>query len=412
MIALPAGLLPVKDLSTEEILYGSRTTSFRFELLAHDSATGVDSLAGYLDGVEPDGSLRGEASQPVKWGGTLRVRDVEAAGVDAAGNRLTRMADVDLTKVRIRPVRTIEGLGDTPLGVYLLNASPESWSGTGRTYDLVLHDKATVLDQDRVEETFTASSDEPILQIVAAVIASAGETIAVDGSDTRTLATPLVWEAGTSKLQIVNDLLTGPLGYFALSVDGAGNFRASPYVAPADRSTRYSMLNDAEGNRLRRELKDGAQSIYSPEWTRDRVSYNVPNKVIAVAAGSGDGPALIGIATNENPDSPYSYQKRGNRWIVAEPLRVEVPDMTAEADPAAATVAFLEAAALRSLIARSSVQAAIEVECLPIPVDLLEALTFENTPAGVSARHTVRSMTVPFTFDGLIGLSLQEVTAL
>lgn len=412
MIAVPAGILPVRDLTTEEILYGSRTTSFRFELLSHDSSTGVDSLAGYLDGVEPDGGLRGESSQPVKWGGTLRVRDVESAGVDALGNSLTRMADVDLTKVRIRPVRTIDGLGEVPLGVYLLNAAPETWSGTGRTYDLVLHDKSTVLDQDRVDETFTAGSDDPILEIVAALIASAGETIALDGSDTRTLAAPLAWEAGTSKLQIVNDLLTGPLGYFALTVDGAGNFRASPYVAPADRSTRYAMLNDEEGNRLQRELRDGETSIYSPEWTRDRVSYNVPNKVIAVEAGAGDGPALVGVATNENPESPYSYQARGNRWIVAEPLRVDVPDMSGEANPAAATIAFLEAAALRSLIARSSVQSAIEVECLPIPVDLLDALTFANTPAGVSARHTVRSMTVPFTFDGLIGLSLQEVTAL
>lgn len=413
MIELPSGLLPVMDLTTEEILYGSRTTSFRYELLSHDSTTGADSLLGYLDGVQPDGVLQGESSPPVKWGGSLTVRDVAEPGFDDAGNRLTRVGAIDLTTVRIRPVRVIEGLPETPLGVYVVNAAPEVWSGTGRTYQLTLQDKSTVLEQDAVETSFTADTATPILSIVAAILASAGERISVDLSDDRQLAAPRVWEAGTSKLRIVNDLLTESLGYNALWVDGAGNFRATPYVRPALRSPRYSVLNGADGQRLTRELVDGESSIYEREWRHDRVSYKVPNRVMAVAQRVGDADPLVGVATNTNPDSPYSTVSRG-RVIVADsgPITVDVPDFSAEANPTAATIAFLEEAAMRSLIARSSSQAVVSIQCLPIPIDLMDAVRFANTPAGVDARHVVRSATVPLSFDGLMSLELTEVTEL
>lgn len=410
MIPVPAGVLPVVDSSTRAVLYGSRQTSFRYELLSHDPSTGVDSLAGFLDGVDPtSGRLKWESGASVKKSGTLSVTDVSVAKDGS-----TAIAGVNLLTARIRPVRVIEGLPETPLGVYLLSASPEQWSGTGRTYDVVMHDKSTVLEQDAIEESFTAGTGEPVLQIVADLIASAGETISFDGSDTTTLSSPATWEAGTSKLKIVNELLTRSLGYFALRVDGLGNFRATPYVEPADRSTRYSILNGEDGQPLQRELRDGDESIYSPEWTRDRVNYKVPNKVIAISSGTGGGPALRGVATNENPDSPYSYQARGNRWITPEsgPLVVDLPDFSAEGDPTAAAEAFLQAAARRSLIAQSSVQASVEVECLPVPIELLDAMIFANAPAGVDARHTVRAVTIPLTFDGLMSLQLQEVVSL
>lgn len=406
MISVPTGVMPVLDLTTESILYGARETTFRFEILSHDSTTGVDSLAGYLDGVQPSGGLNWVAGNAKA--GTMTVTDVAVA---KAG--LTRIADVDLKTARIRPVRIVEGLPETPLSVYVLNAQPEKWRGTGRTYELILTDKTTVLEQDAVAESFTAGTTDPILEIVAAVIASAGETISVDGSDTRTLSVEQTWEAGTPKLTIVNDLLRDSLGYFALRVDGQGNFRAEPYVEPASRSIRYSVLNDVDGKPLVRELRDGDQSIYAPEWTLDRVSYKIPNQVIAVASGTGDGPALRGVATNDNPDSPYSTVKRG-RTIAPDSgnLVIDVPDFSAEGDPVAATEAFLEAAARRSLIAQSSRQSTVEVEHLPIPCDVLDALMFSNVPAGVDARHTIRSTEVPFTFDGMQKSVLAEVVAI
>ena len=77
MISLPTGVMPVQDLATEDILYGSRDTRFRFEILAHDSSTGVDSLAGYLDGVQPSGGLNWVSGNAKS--GTMSVQDVPVA---------------------------------------------------------------------------------------------------------------------------------------------------------------------------------------------------------------------------------------------------------------------------------------------------------------------------------------------
>lgn len=402
MIELPAGIVTVQDLSTLEVLYGSRETQYRYELLTHNTTTGVDQLAGYLDGVT-DGSLRWQSGASVKKGGSLRVVDLAAAAAGA-----TRVADVNLVASRIRPVLVVEGLPDQPLGAYLITAAPEGWSGTGREYTLELHDRCTVLDQDKVDGTYTAATGTPILTIIKSVVNSAGEAIDVDASDARQLSKPMVWPAGTTKLKIVNELLD-VLGYNSLWMDGSGALRATAYVRPALRAVNYAVLNDADGNAIPRELVDGDLSIYSDEWSRVRDSFNVPNKVVAVAAGGSDAPPPIGTATNTDASSPYSYAARGNRWIVMTLDGVELPDYSGDPDPTASAVAFLTAKARQALISASAVQASVSVKCLPIPVELLDALRFASTPAGVNARHTVVSVQLDLRFDGLMGLELREV---
>ena len=405
MITLPGGALPVLDLGTREILYGNRDTTFRYELLQHDPATGLDSFSGILDGVTPGGNLSWTSNAVVKKSGTITVQDLEVAKPGAR-----RISDVNLYTERIRPVMVIDGLPEIPLGVYVITASPEKWRGTGREWPLELHEKTTALEQDSVDVSFTAGTAQPVLEIIESVIEGGGERITIDGSDTRTLRNSLVWAAGTTRIRIVNDLLDA-IGYNSLWMDGQGSFRATQYVRPADRSTRYSMLNDADGEQLQRELVDGDQSIYSPEWTRDRDTYKVPNKVIAVAAGTGDDAPLTGTVTNENPDSPFSFDARG-RWVTRVLDNVDVPDFSAEPDPAAATTLFLESRAEQALIAASSVQATVELSTLPIPLELRDVVIFASTPANIESRHTVQSVEVQLRFDGTMRLSLREVSVL
>lgn len=404
MIDLPSGIIPVNVKTTRGVLYGERNTSYRYEILSHNPITGLDSLEGYLDGVQPTGSLDWSSYGAVKKSGDLFVRDLEVA---AAGKM--RIRDVALTEMRIRPVLVVEGLPEIPLGVYLFTAAPEQWDSTGLTFALDLHEKTTVLDQDAFDQTFTADTATPVLEIVASVVASAGERIAVDASNTARLAAPMVWEPGeeTTKLRIVNDLLDA-IGYNSLWMDGQGNLRATAYVRPALRSVRYSMLTDENGDRLPRELVDGDESIYLPQFDRDRDIFRVPNRVRAVQSATGDGEPLVGVASNEDPDSEFSFQARG-RWIVRTVREVNVPDFSAEPDPDAATVAFLNERARQALVAASAVQAAVSVTCLPIPIELLDAVRFVNTPAGLDALHVVRRVGLQLRPDGLMSMDLQEV---
>jgi len=397
------GIIPVRDRSQADILYGSRTTTFRYELYTHNPSTGRDSLQGFLDGAK-GGSLTWSASQRVKKSGSVSVLDLDEA---AAG--MIRFGDVDRVTTRIRPVRIIEGLPEQPLAMYVITAAGEAWSAGHRTYSVELHDKSTILDQDLTETTWQVAAGTVILEAVRDVIQSAGEAIAIDAGETTVTATDRSWKAGTSKLDIVNDLLDS-LNYNKLWVDSIGSFRATPYVAPKDRPIRYEVLN------LDRELVDGPTSIYLSEWSRDRDVYGVPNRVIVQAEGGDEDAPLQGVATNETTDtsSPlweFSHERLGF-WRTADPLSVEVPDFSAEADPDAATVAYLEGKAMQSLLQASAVQAKVSLKALPIPVELLDAVGFQSTPAGIDARHTLQKIRHDLTSGGLMALDLMEVIAL
>lgn len=401
-IPLPSGIVPVLELTTGDVLYGDRVTSYRWEVLHHNTTTGVDTLAGTLDGVvEPSAQLSWSLYNAVKGTGSLKVNDLPAAK-----SGLLRIGDVALAAARIRPVLVIDGLPEIPLGVYLFSAAPEDWSGAGRVYGLELLDRCTVLDQDEIEVSYTVAAGTVILSAVASVIASAGEAISVNAAVTTATSSAMVWPAGTSKLQIVNDLLAA-MNYNALWVDGVGNFRATPYVVPASRPIGYELLNGLE-----RELVDGDLSIYSEAWSRDRDLFKVPNKVITVQSGSGEEEPLTGLATNTttdptDPTYPFSYAARGNRWISKVIDGVEVPDgTTGEQED------YLDARARSSLIASSSVQAAVSVKHLPIPVRVSDVVRFANAPAEIDARHVLTAIDLEAHPLGLMSSTLQEVVDL
>lgn len=385
-------ITPIKNLTTEELLYGSRTTSYRWEVLEHSG--GSDHLLGTLDGVA-EGSLSWTQNAQVKGSGKVEVVDLERA---KAG--LLRISDLPLESVRVRPVCVIEGLPENPLGVFLVSSATESWEATGRVWSLELLDRCTVPQQDAFDQSYSVPAGALILQQVRSILASAGEDIVIDESSTLATANGMAWEAGISKLNIINDLLD-MAGFNALWMDGYGNFKATPRVLPADRSITYELLN------VPRELRDGDQSIYTPDWTRDRDSFQVPNKVIAVqAAGGGDEEALIGTWTNEDPSSPYSYPARG-RWIPHVLDSVECPEGTAQE-----IVAFLEKRAQATLIQMSSVQAQVRVTHLPIPARVSDVLRFSSTKAGVDARHVITKIELDTSPLGLMRSTLQEVITL
>jgi len=386
--------IPVRIRSTQDVLYGDRVTSYTWEVLSHDVTTGVDSLVGTLDGVS-EGQLGWSLYQQVKGGGSAQVIDLETA---AAG--MLRIAELSLASLRLRPVCKVVGLLDQPLGTYLVTSAKEQWEATGRTWSLELLDRCTVPAQDLIDQTYSVAAGTGILQEVKNLLMSSGEYISIDESNTMATSTGMVWEAGTSKLNIINDLLN-VADYNALWMDGWGNFKATPRVLPADRAINYELLG------IPRELRSGELSIYDPSWTLERDSFNVPNKVIAVqAAGGEDEPAIVGVWTNEDVNSPYSYPRRG-RWIPYVLDSVETPEGEPED-----VLAFLQQRARTTLIQMSATQATIEVTHLPIPVRVGDVLIFSNTTAKIDERYVITGLKLDLNSLGLMSSTLQEVISL
>ena len=389
---MAAPVIPIKNLSTQDVLYGDRITTYRWEVLEHSN--GIDQLVGTLDGVS-QGSLTWVQNAAVKGRGKAQVVDLAVATPG-----MLRIAELTLESVRIRPVCIIQGLPENPLGVFLVSAADEQWKDTGRVWSIELLDRCTVPSQDLVDQSYAVAAGTLILQQVRTILASCGEYLVVNEESTLATLSGMVWDSGTSKLKIINDLLD-VANFNALWVDGYGNFQTTPRVLPANRTVTYEVLG------IPRELRDGELSIYQPDWTRNRDSFLVPNKVIAVQAASGtDAGALTGQWTNEDSSSPYSYIARG-RWVPYVLDSVECP-----AGTSAEIVAFLNKRAQTTLIQMSAVQAQVKVTHLPIPVRVSDVLRFSHARAGVDARHIITHLQLDTSPLGLMSSTLQEVISL
>lgn len=229
---------------------------------------------------------------------TLQLTNVAAQPIDFFTDRVSIAYDPG-----------IAGLDPWPVGVYLFD-SPKLSHEIVRRYEAAMLTKMAVIDRDNVIDSYSLDAGELIIPAVHQLILSTGETrVAVTESAAVTSA-PIAFEAGTSKLTIINELLTSA-GYGSLWCDGFGQFRVEPYVEPRARP-------------VERTFEAGSASIHKPGWTREQDILNVPNRVVVVSPGTDEDPPIIGVAENWDVNSPFSIPNRG---VVARPVE-EVSDLS------------------------------------------------------------------------------------
>lgn len=317
------------------------------------------------DNDVPSGTLSGVL------GGNVKI---------AAFSRLGGTADITLSqsshdqinyfrdRIRITYRSGIPGAPDIPMGVYIFD-SPKVQHGIASEYEASLLPKTAIVDQDLVTSTYSLSAGSAIIPAVVALIESTGETrIAVTDSDAVTTSA-VAFEAGESKLTIINELLTSA-NYTSLWADGTGQFRVEPYVEPMDREVVY-------------DFAAGEASIHKPEWGREQDILNVPNRVVVVSPGTDDEPPIIGIAENTDADDPFSIPSRGRVIGRTE----EVSDMSSQS---AAT-----AHARRLLQGGMTPVATIDVEHAIVPLEPHDRVRFDSHGERYA---TVREMSFDLTF--------------
>jgi len=385
-LRLPDGLTVVPDPRGEDALLGGhRVLSFRYELLDR-----WENFQGLIQTAPYGGELSWSAQASIKSGGTLPV-------VDPGWIRS------DWITSRIRPVAVLSSATtsdrlEVPLGVYLPAAPDEQWSDEGRRWDISLLDKATLLDQDTPTDVagnataYTAAAGSNVVALVVALIQSVGEPVPAIEPGSETLQSALVFQPGTTKLKIVNELLDAA-NYFSLWVDGRGQFRVTKYRAPTDRPVTYDLLAP---------FTRGPRSLMAPDWTRERDVWEVPNRYVAVAQGNGTSEGMVATASNTNPASPFSYQTRG-RWVTHFEEGVETTGQAA-----------LQAYAQRMLDAASSVSSKIEVSHAFLPELLINsAVRFNYTQDDVTLNMlcTVQNTKIPLDPTALCTSTLREVVS-
>jgi len=360
-------IIPVRVLTPHEILVGNRITRFRLDILDAN-----DSPLTNLDGVT-DGKLDWVANAVVKGAGELTVVNPDFP------------AEAWLT-IHLKPYMLIEGLPPQPLGIFLVSEAPENWDN-GRSWSIKLLDNTTILDQDTVFETYGLNAGTVVTTAIRSLIESAGITNHAVTTSTATIAAPLVWSAGTSKLRIINDLLT-LINYFSLYSNFEGQMIARPYILPAKRPLSYEFI-------------DGSESIYEPRFGRDNDIWSIPNRVTIVGQGDGTTAALTSTVDNNDPVSPYSISNRG-RVIGHTETGVE-----------AATQAILDAYAQRRLVELTSPTASVEISHSPVPgLAINQAARFRRQMAGIDARHVVSKTSITLKGNALATSNLREVVDL
>jgi hypothetical protein len=351
-------------------LTSHRAAHWRLDLLTSDGAP-----MGVLDGSE-GGGLEWTANASVKGAGALTVADIGGAIRDTEGNV------VDLLNVRIRPVYVLDAVTEWPRSVFIPSMARARWSDEGRVRALDLHDKSIVLAQDRIDAPFTVDAGDNVIEIVREIILGAGEEPGALTDSDETVTNARTFKTGTSKLTIVNTLLDSA-AYLALYVSMAGQFVAEPYVTPSARPLAWTF--------------SGEEAVYTPDFEDAEDIYEVPNKVIRQTAGSGDAEGLIAVATNTNPDSPYSYARRGNRWIVNEDAAEPVEATSQEA---------LDIIAQRDLVSASGFTASRDINHAPLPDITVNAATqLIHEPSGINARHVVTKTSLVIEAEGAMELA-------
>lgn len=360
-IVLPNGLIPVNTVG--DPLQRNRTTGFTYTLLDQN-----ENNLGVLEGVKPGGTLKFRRASRIKGGGKITVYD--------------RGQDIDWLNSRIKIETEVNGVS-WDLGVWMPTAPAEVWDDGQRSWAVELHDKTSIPDGDATLDTLEVAAGADPLVTVKNQLNGLGEFNLSITDTGETLTNAMTWEAGTSRLTIINALLDA-CGYFPLRMSMSGSFLIQPYVQPHQRGYRQRFV--------------GAENVpYTPQYTRTQDNFSVPNRVVAKSMGDSDSEGLVGIATNEDPNSPYSYQARG-RWITKVYENIETTSQTA-----------LDRYAYWKLLDADNPETTLKIEFAPVPLDIYDAVYFRSYVSGIDHVHTVESIDVKLDFESTAKATLKEV---
>lgn len=344
-------------------LYGlPRDPTWIFDLLDRDDNT--------LRRLEPlGGDVELKALSRLGGSATLQL-DSRAGAIDWLSHR-----------VRITYDPGIPGVESWPIATMMFTSPNEShFDGGDVVYDVTLLTKLAIIDEDASEASVSFAEGTPIIPAVVNLIRATGEQRIAVTPSAATLRSQIVFDPAESTLTIVNKLLEAA-GYWSLWCDGSGQFRIEPYVEIDSRPVAYKF--------------DSGLSIISPEWERTQDMSSVPNRFIVVGQGTDEEPPLVGVAQNDDPDSPFSVQNRG-RVIAA---RDEGDD--------AADQAIITALAQRRLLDLMRPVAKIEAEHAIIPIVPNDLIEFRGED-DVLRRATVQGFKMSFEFDAQCSAEWRE----
>lgn len=280
------------------------------------------------------------------------------------------MPDLGNSLIRIY-AKTVDEDGEKhsePLATMIPTSPNKDLSLKGTSGDVDLYSVLYLLQARKTRDVLTVPKGQNIIGYVTYLIVSVGLPYLVTKESAATLNNDRTYDALTSYLEIINDLLD-VAGYSSANVDGNGQVLVSPYVSPSKLAPAMT-------------LKSGQYAVFSPVVSYELDMFEVPNAYTCVYSAAESERPLSETVENHNPDSALSIESRG--YVVDDGEIISELGGIEEDDPDFETKAraILHDTAERRLMDASSKVESITITHLWVPFKIGENVTIEYSGVG------------------------------
>lgn len=296
--------ISIDGFTDEELLTGLLSTSriVEYRYIIEDVNDVAIGTAEVSDGVI---SYDSKSDIMRTFSGTLKSSD---------------LINIDSVDYRIVPIMRLK-MGDLwaewPLGKFIINPSM-----SGNRYETSIritgYDNGKILMDDKADRFIHIGAGAVYTSFVSQILADVYGIYEVPAAAI-TKSYDQEWDAGTSKLEIVNTLLDS-IGYTKLYFDEYGTPTAEEYVDPYQRMIDMSFIANEK-------------SVISDSVQVSTNKFEVPNKFVRYTENV-DSDYLISVYVNDDASSPYSTVSRGRLIVDSR----SVHDIASQADLDAYTI--------------------------------------------------------------------------
>ena len=223
--------------------------------------------------------------------------DMKAVKMDAPG------LVFDMFKDRIRPV-LIEDDRESPLGIYMVMAAPETHSDTEDYISIEGYDETMLVKQAAFENRQFYAAGTEYLTIIQQILTSLNLPNVYVEENSATLADDLEAAVGENCLTFINNLLDA-INYQHLYADSSGTINLRKVVSPTEPQFVY---------------RDGMAYNINPPVKIETDIYNLPNVVVGVYSSPDQDP-IVYKRVNDDAMSVISTVNRGYKVVKKVELR-------------------------------------------------------------------------------------------
>jgi hypothetical protein len=208
--------------------------------------------------------------------------------------------DIDWLNDRIQPVFCLQmpdnGFAEWPLGIFLLSSPTRRDENKRIKRDIEAYDASLIIKEDSFDDRYRIPAGTKYVTAITNILNAIGIWKVNIADHAGTLSVDKEFEIGTTKLEVVNQLLT-EINYTSIWVDEGGYFVSLPYILPTNKEAEY-------------EYRNNDISIIHPGSTQELDLFSLPNKWVRYVSNP-DKTTLRSIYINDLATSPTSIINRG-----------------------------------------------------------------------------------------------------